>query len=327
MRYTLRQLEYFIAAGETGSITLASERVNISQPSISTAISHLEQELGVQLFIRHHAQGLSLTPVGTVLLRDAKRLIEQAERLYVVASEACDQIRGQLLVGCFVTLAPMLMPELSHSFTSAFPGTQIRHFENNQEWLLGGLRRAEIDIAMTYDLQIPAGIAFTPLASLPPHVVVSENHALARRSSVSLRELVDEPLILLDLPISREYFLDLFAKEGLKPNIHSRSAHQEVVRTMVANGYGYTLANVRPRCDRALDGRRVVRVQLSGDYRPMMIGMATLAQLRKSQLLKAFETHCLSFISDTYIPGMVAPADDYPLMSRVRGSAFIQTVN
>jgi hypothetical protein len=50
------------AAGETGSITLASERVYISQPSISTAISHLERELGVQLFIRHHAQGLSLTP-------------------------------------------------------------------------------------------------------------------------------------------------------------------------------------------------------------------------------------------------------------------------
>ena len=56
MRYTLRQLEYFIAAGETGSITLASERVHISQPSISTAISHLEQGFGVQLFIRHHAQ-------------------------------------------------------------------------------------------------------------------------------------------------------------------------------------------------------------------------------------------------------------------------------
>ena len=52
MRYTLRQIEYFIATAETGSITLASERVNISQPSISTAIAHLEEELGTQLFIR-----------------------------------------------------------------------------------------------------------------------------------------------------------------------------------------------------------------------------------------------------------------------------------
>lgn len=70
MRYTLRQLEYFIAAGEVGSITLASERLCISQPSISTAISHLEREFGVQLFVRHHAQGLSLTPAGHKILKD-----------------------------------------------------------------------------------------------------------------------------------------------------------------------------------------------------------------------------------------------------------------
>jgi DNA-binding transcriptional LysR family regulator len=310
MRYTLRQLEYFIAAGETGSITLASERISISQPSISTAISHLEQELGVQLFVRHHAQGLSLTPAGRKLLAEAKHLIEQAEGLYAVASEATDQVRGQLSVGCMVTLAPMIMPELSHGFMSAFPATQIRHVEANQEWLLEGLRRAEIDIAVTYDLQIPDGIAFTPLASLAPHVLVSEAHPFARLSAVSLQDLVEEPLILLDLPISREYFLALFLKEGLQPKIHSRSAYQEVVRTMVANGYGYTLFNVRPRSDFALDGRRVVRVRLSGEHRPMVVGTASVAQFKKSRLLQAFESHCRSFISDAYIPGMVPPALD-----------------
>ena len=149
MRYTLKQLEYFVAAGETGSITLASERISISQPSISTAISHLELTLGVQLFVRHHAQGLSLTPAGRTLLAEAKRLIEQAEGLYTVASEATEQIRGQLSVGCMVTLAPMVMPELVHGFTSAFPSTQVHQQEANQEMLLEGLGRAEIDVAVT----------------------------------------------------------------------------------------------------------------------------------------------------------------------------------
>ena len=310
MRYTFRQLEYFIAAGETGSITLASERINISQPSISTAISHLEEELGVQLFVRHHAQGLSLTPAGRSLLREAKRVIEQAEALYTVASESGDQVRGQLTVGCLVTLAPMVMPELSHSFTTAFPATQIRYAENNQERLLEGLRRAEIDIAVTYDLQIPDGVAFTPLASLPAHVVVGEAHPFARQSAVSLQDLVGEPLVLLDLPLSREYFMALFMKEGLEPTIVMRSSYQDVVRTMVANGYGYTLANVRPRSDLALDGRRVVRVRLAGEHRPMRIGIATLAQLTKSRLIGAFEAHCRAFVSDSYIPGMVAPGMD-----------------
>ncbi|MEO0361306.1 MAG: LysR family transcriptional regulator, partial [Pseudomonadota bacterium] len=64
IRYTLRQLEYFVAVGEAGSIAQASERVSVSSPSISAAIGALEAEFGVQLFVRQHAQGLSLTPGG-----------------------------------------------------------------------------------------------------------------------------------------------------------------------------------------------------------------------------------------------------------------------
>jgi DNA-binding transcriptional LysR family regulator len=307
MRYTLRQIEYFIATAETGSITLASERVNISQPSISTAIAHLEEELGTQLFVRRHAQGLSLTSAGRVLLVEAKRLIEQAENVYSVASEVGERVRGQLSLGCLVTLAPMVMPELSHSFTATYAETRISQMVGDHEQLLERLLRAELDVAITYDLLIPDDFEFLPLASLPPHVVVSEAGPLARHSAVSLQELVREPLILLDLPISREYFIGLFMKEGLEPHIASRSTHQDVIRTMVANGYGYTLANVRPRCEIALDGRRVVRVRLSGDHKPMVMGILTLAQGRKSRLVDVFEQHCRRFVSDAYIPGMVAP--------------------
>jgi hypothetical protein len=77
---------------------------------------------------------------------------------------------------------------------------------------------------------------------------------------------------------------------------------------MVANGYGYSIFNVRPRSNQALDGRKLLRVPLAGTHRPMTIGIATLKQLRQSRLVEAFETHCRSFISNSYIPGMVAPA-------------------
>ena len=308
MRFTLRQLEYFIAAGETGSITQASERINISQPSISTAISQLELELDVQLFIRHHAQGLSLTPAGRVMLMEAKRLVEQAESLYSSASEARGEVRGHLNVGCLTTLAPMILPELSMSFSSAFPKVSVRPFADHQEALLGALHRATLDVAITYDLQIPADIDFTPLVDLPIHALVGESHPLALGSAVTLGELATLPLILLDLPVSREYFLALFLKDGLQPTIAYRFSQPDIIRTMVANGYGYTLANVTPRSDLALDGRRVTRLRLSGDHRPMTIGIATLKQLRRSRLVQAFGTHARSFISDAYIPGMVPPS-------------------
>jgi DNA-binding transcriptional LysR family regulator len=306
MKFTLRQLEYFIAAGETGSITLASERANISQPSVSTAISHLEEELGVDLFVRHHAQGLSLTPAGREVLREAKQLIKQAEALYS-STDKVGQLRGTLSVGCLVTLAPMVMPELSYSFVKANPGTNIRQRDDHQEGLLEGLRRAEIDIAMTYDLQISSAVAFTPLVALPPYALFGASDPLHRRESVTLKELAPRPMILLDLPISREYFLALFMKERLEPNVTWRSPSQEVVRTMVANGYGYALFNARPKANVALDGRRLYRVRLAGEHPAAVMGLATLQKLTKSRLVQAFESHCRERISEGHIPGMVAP--------------------
>lgn len=308
MRYTLRQLEYFIAAGEAGSITAASERIHISQPSISTAISHLEQELDVQLFIRHHAQGLSLTPVGRDLLREAKSLVAQAQGLYLRASEVTDQVRGSLSLGCMVTLAPMLVPELTHSFGKAFPAASIRLTEGNHEELFQKLRHSELDLAICYDLQVPEDIEFEPLAELPPHVLMSEADPLARASSIALAEIARKPMILLDLPISREYFLALFLNQGLEPTIVTRSAHHEVVRTMVANGYGYSIMNVTPRSEYALDGRKLVRVRLAGKHRPMRVGIATLKSTKPFKLITAFCAHCRAHVSDAYIPGMVVPA-------------------
>src|ERR1700694_579944 len=154
MKFTLRQMSYFIAAAETGSITLASRRASISQPAISTAISHIERELDVQLFLRHHAQGLSLTPAGRTLLREAKQLLKQAEGLYSAAADVSRQMRGELSIGWFSTLAPIVMPELVQSFLAAYPDTRIRSQESHQAGLLASLREAQIDLAIPYDLQI-----------------------------------------------------------------------------------------------------------------------------------------------------------------------------
>jgi len=309
VKFTFRQLSYFIAAGETGSITLASKRANISQPAISTAISHIERELDVQLFLRHHAQGLSLTPAGRALLKEAKQLLKQADGLYSAAADISQHMRGELSVGWFSTLAPIVMPEVVNSFLKAYPETRIRSLESHQEGLLKSLRRAESEVAITYDLQLTDDVAFMPLATLPPYALFGASHPLARERSVRLSQLSALPMVLLDMPMSREYFRALFIRERLEPNIVWSSTQFDVVRTMVANGLGYSLANVRPRAGIALDGRRVHRVPLAGDAPPLRIGIANLKELKKTRLVEAFERHCGELISENYIPGM---ANDVP---------------
>jgi DNA-binding transcriptional LysR family regulator len=305
MRFTLRQVEYFVAVGELGSIALAAERLHISSPSISTAISQLETTLGLQLFIRKHAQGLALTPAGRRFLAEAKSLLAQAQMLRGVADEISGEARGAITIGSLVTVAPLILPALRRGFEATHPHSQRHQFTANQVALLEGLRDARVDIALTYDLEIPQDIRFEPLSSLPPLALVGPEHSLAGASKVTLEQLAPEKLILLDLPLSREYFLSLFHQAGLQPRIAERVPDMGVIRSMVANGFGYSLANMRSRNDLAPDGSRLVTVPVGGDHRPLMLGMATARTRSKPRILEAFEQHCRIAITDASIPGMM----------------------
>ncbi|MGJ4507142.1 LysR substrate-binding domain-containing protein [Klebsiella pneumoniae] len=267
--------------------------------------------------MRHHAQGVSLTSIGHQVLKEAKLILEQMSNLYTIASESLNNVRGPLRVGCLDTLAPMLTPELVFGFGRAFPGVRITLVEGNHEQLLKQLRSADIDIALTYDLVPANDIAFTSLAQLPPYVMVGEHHPLATQSAVTIEDLVAMPMVLLDMPWSREYFLGLFSEAGVAPNVVMRSSNMEVVRAMVANGVGFGIANVRPKAHFSQDGKRLIRVRLAGVNKPMQLGYATVANTQHSMVVNAFAERCRMFISDQYIPGMAAPSYFDPQVVRV----------
>jgi DNA-binding transcriptional LysR family regulator len=158
-------------------------------------------------------------------------------------------------------------------------------------------------------LMLPRRFASEILRERPPYVLLPERHRLARRRAISLQEVAQEPCVLLDLPISRDYFLSLFAEAGVEPAIGARSEHPETIRTMVANGFGYAIVNARPRIDRALDGERLVTVALRGDPRPMRLGLASPRGIRETRTLTAFKDHCRRTITPTGVPGMLGPEE------------------
>ena len=305
-RVSLRQMEYFVATAKYGSIAAASAQIHISSPSISAAIAHLESELNVQLFVRHPSKGLGLTAIGTLVLRQCEDVLDQSFRLYEIASDSSDVMQGALRVGSFQSLTAMIAPEVIFGFSRAFERVGVEMVEGDQVVLMNKLRALEIDLAITYDLHLGDDIEFETLATLPPYVLVSELHPLAQEKAVTFEELAGQPYVLLDLPMSREYFTSLFATAGFAPNIVARSRSEEVVRSMVANGIGYALFNVRPKSNQALDGKRMVRVRLAGTHRPMLLGLATYKPMKTSRLTRVFMERCRAYISDQYIPGMSA---------------------
>lgn len=308
LRVTLRQLEYFVAVGECGSIALAADKLNVSSPSISTALAQLEAEFGLQLFIRRHARGLSLTQGGARFITQARAVLSEARALNDLANEITGKVRGPLAVGCLLTFAQIVLPQLRRSFVEANPDVVFRQFERDQAGLFEGLRAARYDIALSYDLNVPPDLDFVPLIELPPFALLHETHDLAHRESVSPAELADFPMVLLDLPMSTEYFLSFFSKTGVTPQIAERTRDFAVMRSLVANGFGYSLANIRPLSDLSPDGRRLRFVPLTGPVRALKMGLLMTEGARNSCTIRAFIDHAQAEITTVRAPGLQVQA-------------------
>lgn len=304
LRITLRQLEYFVAVGECGSIALAAEKVNVSSPSISAAISTLEAEFGLQLFIRRHAHGLALTQGGARFMGLAREVLARAGALNDLANDITGKVRGPLNVGCLVSFAQIVLPQLRRSFVDTFPEVEFHQVEGDQQELFDALRSARIDLALTYDLNIPNDLDFVPLLGLPPFALLHETHELAHLEAVSPAELSEYPMVLLDLPMSSEYFLSFFTALGITPMIAERTRDIAVMRSMVANGFGYGLANIRPLSEAAPDGRKLRFVPLTGPVRSLTLGIVMSGGAQNSRTIRAFIDHAKAEITPGRAPGL-----------------------
>lgn len=292
LRFTLRQLEYLVAVGEYGSVTEAAERVNVSAPSVSAAISQLEKEFGITLFVRRHAHGLSLTQAGRTFVDQARQILGEAAKLNALSNELTGQVRGPLHVACLVTFAQAVIPSLRRAFSDAYPDVDFFQYERDHARILEGLRMARFDLALSYDLDIPADMEFHELAVLPPYAVLHEDHPLAGRSDVTVEDLAPHPMILLDLPYSSAYFLSLFRDGGLAPRIVERTRDMSVMRAMVANRFGYSIANIRPVFNYALDGGKLSFVPLNGNLRPMRMGIIAMRGASPALTVRRFIDFC-----------------------------------
>ncbi len=288
IQYTLKQLAYFAAAAERASVTAAARALHVSQPSVSAAIRHLEEVLGQRLFLRRHAQGLSLTPAGRHLFAEARALLAQAEELSLGGPAAGERVRGELHLGYFVTFAPYYLPELLFRFGARHPEVAVRLHEGDMETLRRELSLGALDLALVYDLALGPGLAREPLAALKPYALLPASHALARRRKVPLAALARDPFILLDLPHSREYFRAIFLAYGLEPVVRYTTPSLEMVRGLVARGHGVGLLNIRPAGDLAYDGSALACRPLAEETPALRIVLVRPGEVRPTRAAEAF---------------------------------------
>jgi DNA-binding transcriptional LysR family regulator len=271
--FTLRQLEYFDATASEGSLAAAAKRCNVSASALALALDELESHLALQLFVRRKAKGVSLTPAGSELLSHARRILSGAESLAADASQASSSLKGRFAIGCFPTLAPFLLPGIMQVFQQQHPELALDLIEAAAPKLDELLLQGRIDAALMYSVDVSPTFTFDPVREYRPYVMVATGHPLASRQRVRLRDIVSEPLILLDVHPSRLNTEHIFRSLNLRPQISHTTTNFELVRCLVARGLGYGVLFQRPASSLTYDGNKLVILELDEQVDATIVGL------------------------------------------------------
>jgi DNA-binding transcriptional LysR family regulator len=261
--YTLRQLDYFVAVADAGSISGAAVQRRVTPTAVASAITELERVLRTQLFVRRRAHGVTLTPTGIYLRKRAAILLRDAEELGLATASGGTELAGPLALGCYVTLSPTIVPLLLRWTAEHHPKIELDFVARNQAELPELLFSGALDLAIVYDLGLPDGLESVLLYSVRPYVILPADHRLADRATVSLADLADDPLILLDLPPAAQHTMRVFQQAGVVPRVAQRTTDFELTRSLVAQRLGYSVLVQRPAIDCSYEGLPLVAREIS----------------------------------------------------------------
>ena len=286
-RLSLRKIACFVATADAGSVSAAARHLAVSQASLSEMLMDLEKDLGVDLFIRHKARGVTLTSTGQRLLVEARDLIRHAEEFQALSGDPGAGLTGELIVGCFPTLLPFVMPKLLCGFLARHPGVTLQFVEDSQPKLEEAMLKGTIDLSILYDVDIISAIERRRLFDSAPYVLLSAEHRLANSTDpIDLALLADDPLIQLDLLPGRNDHI--FTSLGMTPRTAHRTTNFELVRALVARNVGYAVLVQRPKHDLTYEGLPLVIRPIANTVPPLVAIFAWPANIRLHRRVKAF---------------------------------------
>ena len=168
----------------------------------------------------------------------------------------------------------------------------MRLFEGSVAEMVERLLDGTCEVALMYDLGIGPEIATTLLYSVRPYVLLSADHRLAASEPITLAELQDEPMIMLDMPPSAAMFLEVMAAAGVTPEVRFASTSFESVRSLVASGAGYSLLLQRPTPQWTYAGPPLVHLEIADDVRTVDVVLARAQAARPTRRAHAFAEFC-----------------------------------
>ncbi len=274
MAFTLRQIQYFVAVAEQGSVTRAAQNLSISQSSVTEALKELETDLGVELFERH-PRGLTITHNGHQFLRHATKILASVTDARTSFSGKQNEISGKLNIGVTSLVAGYVLSDLLARYRRACPGVEVSAIEDNGGYLEHLLVGGELDVAVMVISYLRDRMALQAeiLETSPYRLWLPMGHPLVSADIISVADIAREPLIMLTVDEIEENTGKLLSALGARPHVAFRTRSVEAVRSLVATGAGVALLPDLVYRPWSLEGDRIESRDVSGSLPVVQVGM------------------------------------------------------
>lgn len=284
---SLRQLRYFIAAAETGQLSMAAKQVHVAQSTVTNAILHLEDSMGVKLFERH-PYGVTLTAEGYNFYHRAKQIQENLE---IALSEPHFQrhhLTGSVRIGASYALLGYFLPPLLARFRQHYPDIDLDLRDMERPEIEAGVLTGELELGLVLLSNSAQREQFNyhVLLRSRRQLWTSAMHPLRAQPFASLADIAQYPYIQLSIDEGEAATQRYWQSQGLQPNIAFRTKSMEAVRGLVAHGFGITILADMVYRPWSLEGGKIEAIPVLGVIPHLESGMIWQ---RKAELAKPAE--------------------------------------
>ncbi len=288
MSFTLRQIRYFVAVAESGSISRAARQLSVSQSATTEAVKELESDLG-SILLERSGRGVVLTHRGQVFLRHARRILEEVADARRTIPGA-DSGAGDLHLGASSVVAGYILADLLARFRRAFPAVAVAAFEDSPEYLEHLLINGELDVAVMVvsRLRESAALEARTIEESAYRLWVPLGHPLATAKAVSLADVAAEKQIMLSIDEIHETAEAFWRDHGLRPTVAFRTRSVEAVRSLVATGAGIAVLPDLVYRPWSLEGDRIEARPMVEPLPPVRVGVVWRRGARPPDSVRRF---------------------------------------
>jgi LysR family cys regulon transcriptional activator len=282
----LQQLKYLLAIVDNGlNITAAAERLYTSQPGVSKQLKLLEEELGLQLFARKGKSLHRVTRAGEQVIERARSIMAEVDQIRSVAHDFYSEDEGTLSIAATNTQARYVLPKILSELRQRYPKVRLNLHQGTAEQVSELMTRSEIDFIIASDCsQRFGGLLRLPAYQWDRVILVPKGHPLTKIDrQVTLQDMAEYPLVSYVFSFEHEHALkEMFAAEGLEPNIVFTARDADVIKTYVRMGVGIGI--VASMAFEAADRQSLRPIRVDGLFRRC----TTWVGLRRNAMLRCY---------------------------------------